>query len=59
MTLVDRIKTLKVGRSIRVPSESERTQALNAAKILGKRVASRKLLKGGFTITRLPNDNGV
>jgi hypothetical protein len=56
MTLIDRVKKLKVGKSFYVDTESERTQALNAAKVLGRRITSRKLVKGGFTVTRLPGE---
>ena len=54
MTLIDRIKTLRIGRSFRVTSESERTQVLNAAKVLGRKVTTRASKRGGFTVTRLP-----
>jgi hypothetical protein len=54
MTLTDRIKVLKVGRSFNVKTESERTQALNVANILGRRIITRARKRGGFTVTRLP-----
>lgn len=56
MTLTDRIKTLRIGQSFAVKTESERVQALNIAKILGLRIATRARdnKHGGFTVTRLP-----
>ena len=55
MTLTDRIKVLKVGRSFNVKTESERTQALNVANILGRRIITLARKRGGFTVTRLPS----
>lgn len=57
MTIVKKLKALKVGKSCHIETEGERKHALNAAGILGIRIATRKLVKGGFTVTRLPNDN--
>ena len=54
MTLTDRVKTLRIGKSFCVKTESERTQALNVAKVLGLRIATRERKRGGFTVTRLP-----
>lgn len=54
MTLTARIKSLRIGRSFAVKSESERTQVLNIAKILGLRIITRARKRGGFTVTRLP-----
>ena len=56
VSLIERVRRLKVGQSITVETESERTQSLNAAKMLRLRITTRKLTKGGFTVTRLPED---
>lgn len=55
-SIVRRIKTLRIGQSFAVKTESERVQALNIAKILGLRIATRARdnKRGGFTVTRLP-----
>lgn len=56
MSLIERVRRLRVGQSITVDTESERTQSLNAGKMLRVRITTRKLAKGGFTVTRLPED---
>jgi hypothetical protein len=54
MTLTDRVKLLRIGQSFHVKTESERTQVLNIANIVGKRISTRARKRGGFTVTRLP-----
>lgn len=54
MTLTEQIKALRIGQSVFLKSASERTMALNIAKVLGLRIATRARKSGGFTATRLP-----
>jgi hypothetical protein len=55
MTLTDRVKSLRIGQSFHVKTESERTQVLNTAKILALRIITRARKRGGFTVIRLPD----
>jgi hypothetical protein len=54
VNLIDRIKSLRIGKSFSVITESERVQALNVAKALGRRIVTKARKRGGFTVTRLP-----
>jgi hypothetical protein len=54
VNLIDRIKSLRIGKSFSVVTESERVQVLNAAKALGRRIVTKARKRGGFTVTRLP-----
>jgi hypothetical protein len=49
-TISDKVKILRPGKFFVVESESERQDALNAARFHGKEVSSRKRKSGGFTI---------
>lgn len=54
MTLTDRIKKLRIGKTIFLADKGERITALNIAKILGLRVTTKARKTWGFTMTRLP-----
>lgn len=56
MTLVERVRRLKVGKGFIVQTASEQTQVLNIAKALGRRITTRKRIKGGWDVVRLMND---
>jgi hypothetical protein len=54
--LTNRVKRLKAGKTLFVPSESERQNVLRIAQVLGWTIATRKRKKPkeGFTCTRMP-----
>jgi hypothetical protein len=54
MTLTDRIKALRIGRSFKVDTHEDRQRVLDEARRLLVRVVTRKRKRGGFTVMRLP-----
>lgn len=54
MTLIDRIKRLRLGQTFIVQTETERQKATQIALAQGRLVSTRKRKRGGFTVTRLP-----
>jgi hypothetical protein len=54
MTLTDRLKNLRIGKTFRVMTDAERQTVLREAKTLGLLIHTRPSKRGGFTVTRLP-----
>jgi len=54
MTIPERIKSLRIGRSFKVDTHEDRQKVLDEARKLFVRVVTRKRKRGGFTVTRLP-----
>jgi hypothetical protein len=53
VSIVDKVKALKKGESFDVPEDKDRRNALNAARVLGKRITTRRKLDGGFIVALL------
>ena len=52
--LGERIGKLKVGETIWIETDKERTRAFTAARVLRKLIVTKASKSGGFTITALP-----